>query len=191
MFSKTFYSKYHHNDGLIGRNVKTMLDLLVSDIIVFINFVVLLYNFTRMFFLHLQFYTPRKRNDSWDILESDCLSIHVSICVSVCVQNYAFCQSAGRGIESHSVTALVLFWNYAKLSFQVLLYHEKKIMSSVDLCVCVRARVCVHACVRACVRVCVCVLSSKHSVILVTTQTFSWTHITNLIYYLKDIFQGL
>ena len=56
----------------------------------------------------------------WDItvipLQNECfqgytgisLSVCVSICVSVCVQNTMFCQSAGRGIESHSVAALVL-----------------------------------------------------------------------------------
>ena len=32
-----------------------------------------------------------------------------SICVSICVQNASFCQSAGRGIRSHLVTALVPF----------------------------------------------------------------------------------
>ena len=31
----------------------------------------------------------------------------LSVCVSVCVQNTSFCQSAGRGIKSHLVTALV------------------------------------------------------------------------------------
>ena len=40
-------------------------------------------------------------------LESACLSINVSICQSVCVQNTTVCQSAGRGIKSHLVTALV------------------------------------------------------------------------------------
>ena len=34
-------------------------------------------------------------------------SVCVSIGVSVCVQNTTFCQSAGGGIRSHSVTALV------------------------------------------------------------------------------------
>ena len=38
-------------------------------------------------------------------LESACLSIHVSVCQSV--QNTSVCQSAGRGIKSHLVTALV------------------------------------------------------------------------------------
>ena len=42
------------------------------------------------------------------VLESACLAIRVS----VCVQN-TFCQSAGRGIKSHSVTALVLSWVYS------------------------------------------------------------------------------
>ena len=36
-------------------------------------------------------------------LESACLSV----CVSVHVQHTTFCQSAGGGIDSHSVTALV------------------------------------------------------------------------------------
>ena len=42
-------------------------------------------------------------------LESACLSIHVSICQSVCVQNTSVCQSPGGGIicKSHLVTALV------------------------------------------------------------------------------------
>ena len=35
------------------------------------------------------------------------LCIHVSICV----QNTSFCQSAGRGIKSHLVTALVKQWH--------------------------------------------------------------------------------
>ena len=30
-----------------------------------------------------------------------------SICVSICVQNTTFCQSAGRGIKSHLVAAVV------------------------------------------------------------------------------------
>ena len=37
--------------------------------------------------------------------ESACLSIHVS----VCVLNTSVCQSAGGGIKSHLVTALVFF----------------------------------------------------------------------------------
>ena len=41
-------------------------------------------------------------------LESACLSIHVSVCQSVCVQNTSVCQSAGGGIKSHLVTALVV-----------------------------------------------------------------------------------
>ena len=41
------------------------------------------------------------------ILESACLSIHLSLCVSVCIQNISFCQSAGGGIKSHLVTGLV------------------------------------------------------------------------------------
>ena len=35
------------------------------------------------------------------------LSVHPSICVSICVQNTSFCQSAGAGIISHLVTTLV------------------------------------------------------------------------------------
>ena len=50
------------------------------------------------------------------ILESACLSVRLfvrsSICpsihVSVCVQNTSVCQSAGRGIMSHSVKSRVL-----------------------------------------------------------------------------------
>ena len=44
-------------------------------------------------------------------LESACLSIHVSACQSVCVQNTSVCQSAGGRITSHLVTALVFFVN--------------------------------------------------------------------------------
>ena len=33
------------------------------------------------------------------ILELSCLSFHVSLRVSVCVQNTCFCQSIGRGIN--------------------------------------------------------------------------------------------
>ena len=40
-------------------------------------------------------------------LESACLSIHVSMCQSACVQNTSVCQSTGGGIKSHLVTALV------------------------------------------------------------------------------------
>ena len=35
------------------------------------------------------------------------LSIGPCICVSVCVQNSSFCESAGGGIKSHLLTALV------------------------------------------------------------------------------------
>ena len=44
------------------------------------------------------------------ILESACLTVHPCVhpCVSVCVQNTSICQSAGRGIKSHLVTAVVL-----------------------------------------------------------------------------------
>ena len=40
------------------------------------------------------------------MLESACLSVCPSV-LSVCVQNTRFCQSAGRGIKSYLVTALV------------------------------------------------------------------------------------
>ena len=47
----------------------------------------------------------------WGVLESACMSIHVSsrpsVRVSVCVQNIKFCQSAGGDIKSHLVAALV------------------------------------------------------------------------------------
>ena len=39
--------------------------------------------------------------------ESACLSIHVSVCQSVCVQNTSVYESTGGGIKSHLVTALV------------------------------------------------------------------------------------
>ena len=42
------------------------------------------------------------------VLASICVSVHVFVCVSVCVQNTSFCQTAGRGIKSHLVTYLVL-----------------------------------------------------------------------------------
>ena len=38
------------------------------------------------------------------------LSAHRCVCVSVCVQNTNFCQSAGGGIKSHLMTALVGFF---------------------------------------------------------------------------------
>ena len=56
---------------------------------------------------------PYKMNIFGDILESAFLSI----CVSVCLQTTHFCQRAGAGIRSHSVTALV-FCSY--LFFSVL-----------------------------------------------------------------------
>ena len=41
------------------------------------------------------------------------LSVHLCVCLyvcqSVCVQNTSVCQSVGRGIKSHLVTALVIF----------------------------------------------------------------------------------
>ena len=47
-----------------------------------------------------------------DILESACLSVNLSVCLSVCscislCKNTSFCQSPGEGIKSHLVTALV------------------------------------------------------------------------------------
>ena len=45
-------------------------------------------------------------------LESACLSVHPCVCLSlyqsICVQNTSVCQSAGWGIKSHLVTALVI-----------------------------------------------------------------------------------
>ena len=41
------------------------------------------------------------------ILESACLSVGPSVCVSVPIQNIGFCQSADGGIKSHLVTARV------------------------------------------------------------------------------------
>ena len=58
------------------------------------------------------YYTPANRMFSgvyWN--QPVCLCVHLSICVSVCVQNTTFCQSAGGGIKSHSVTAQVLIWS--------------------------------------------------------------------------------
>ena len=47
------------------------------------------------------------------ILDPDCLSVRVCGCrcvpMSVCAKNNNFCQSAGGGIKSHLVTALVFF----------------------------------------------------------------------------------
>ena len=69
---------------------------------------------------------PRKTNVFKDILESACLSILVSIYV----RNTTFCQSAGGGIESHSMTALVSnvftywIWNSWWLSSFNLLLHR-------------------------------------------------------------------
>ena len=58
------------------------------------------------------YHTPVKRMFSgvyWN--QPVCPSVYVSARVSVCVQNTTFCQSAGRGIKSHLVTALILFTN--------------------------------------------------------------------------------
>ena len=57
--------------------------------------------------LGIFFILPRKTNVFGGILESACLSVCLSVHVSVCVQNTRFCQSAGGGIKSHLVTALV------------------------------------------------------------------------------------
>ena len=58
-------------------------------------------------------------------LESACLSIHLS----VCVQNTSVCESAGRGIKSHLVTALVLF-TFKLLSANASNLDQSKILSS-------------------------------------------------------------
>ena len=42
------------------------------------------------------------------ILESACLYVCVSVPLCVCVQNAGSCQSIGRGIKSHLMTALVM-----------------------------------------------------------------------------------
>ena len=49
-----------------------------------------------------------------DILEPTCLSVIVFVHVSLCIQNTTLCQSAGGGIKSHSVTALVSSTNAFK-----------------------------------------------------------------------------
>ena len=57
-----------------------------------------------------------------------------SICVPVCIQNTSFCQSAGGGIKSHSVTALV---NSNLLKFNLFkgeLIHEGGVTVKVFLC---------------------------------------------------------
>ena len=54
-------------------------------------------------------YTPAKRTFSglyWN--QPVCPSVHVSVRVSVGVQNNSSCQSKGGGIKSHLVTGLVL-----------------------------------------------------------------------------------
>ena len=56
------------------------------------------------FFPSVYLYTS-KTNVLGGILESAYLSVHVSLCVSVCLQN------AGSGIKSHLVTALVVIAN--------------------------------------------------------------------------------
>ena len=41
------------------------------------------------------------------ILKSACLSVHMCVRVSICVQNSSLCQSTGEGIKLHLVTVLV------------------------------------------------------------------------------------
>ena len=73
--------------------------------------------------LQVSNYTPTKRMLSrvfWS--QPVCPSVCLFICVSVFVQNTTSCQSAGGGIKSHSVTALVslallsslLLWQWFK-----------------------------------------------------------------------------
>ena len=60
------------------------------------------------------------------ILESACLSVHMS----ACVQNISFCQSASGGIKSHLVTALVCavcIWNCIYVLVAALFYKLKNI----------------------------------------------------------------
>ena len=67
------------------------------------------------------FLYPSKTNVFWVILNSACLSVRVSVHVSVCVQNTSFKALAGEGgIKSHLVTALVCFVFTSKY---VHLYH--------------------------------------------------------------------
>ena len=62
-------------------------------------------------------------NVFWGILESACLSVRPRVHVSIGVQNATFCQSAGGGIKSHSVTVLVKSWSQ---SFRrALKFHTK------------------------------------------------------------------
>ena len=51
-------------------------------------------------------------------------------CLSVCVQNTTFCQSAGGGIKSHSVTALVKFKHDQRPYIQ----GKKQLQPSVGTC---------------------------------------------------------
>ena len=53
-------------------------------------------------------------------LESACLSIHVSVCRCVCLQNTSVCQSAGGSIKSHLVKALA-FSKFEIVVFKLLL----------------------------------------------------------------------
>ena len=56
-----------------------------------------------------------------------CTSVRMSICVSVCIQNTGFCQSAGGDIKSYLVTALVinLLSNYSNLKTSI---YETKLV---------------------------------------------------------------
>ena len=77
----------------------------------------ILIHFHNLFFF-IFLYHPRKKENAYlyplkvnifgGTLESACLSVCLSVRVSGCVRNISFCQSAGGGIKSHLVTALVL-----------------------------------------------------------------------------------
>ena len=66
-------------------------------------------NKTIPIFVNISLLYPGKMIVSRGKLESACLSVHVSVCQSICVQNTSVCQSAGGGIKSHLVTALVFY----------------------------------------------------------------------------------
>ena len=53
-----------------------------------------------------------------------CPSVCASVRVSVCVQNTTFCQSAGGGTKSHSVTVLV---NFVKVTCNILVSGDKEL----------------------------------------------------------------
>ena len=66
------------------------------------------------------------------ILDSACLSVCTSIHVPICVQNTSFCQSAGRGIKSHLVTALVITSLIDVFSFSLQIkYYPREIKNLV------------------------------------------------------------